>query len=1128
MITNLILNPSSTLNDLFFGFSYKSKPYILHIASLNKDVANGVKEIKISKLKFSKDLKEYQVNQLDINKETYQLQLDLIDYISANHTKYFSFLPKAFLLNLPYNSKLIDKFKLEVTKILKKNMSYITKTILSSEENNDSQLKWLFFSSVANLNNLFLSSQISKKSNESGIDNKNLFDFNLKIPREKQIQFIDFVIEHPDIFAKSHYTFNTSSDFFLPIEQSTTLKTEKDNKVESEIQLNDIEIDFINNINENLKSTFSNNSIYGHNLKKFININLLNFKPFIENSNDYSKKDGLNIIDIMIQNDIDDDFQTIIDSVFSNNFNGYILSSKLLNEKNKENCKKLRNDPEVLKLVETSLKTEGMYIYYLWILNCIHNDCFYVSDGVSTSDQLYFQNAPYVFEETVIKGSLKNTKTTYNILSIEKIFKDNIDILDNILYKFDSINFLLSEENWKKLEIVFNETYKDNLNLIYKKINKIFDILKLENTERSYSRVEELSDYLKNILSYYRYYISDNLKDVLVRLNSYFRVFGDKIRLSKDIIIKKVNQIDEDSYDLFYEVIQSPIKDNNKIELYPINYFLDKESFIEKYNYIKDSVFSDSHNWNFLEDTIDNILTNRKLLFELLLPINKILTESTDVPFKQLPDNIEKLEVFNILGNYVDYFLTKEANLLFKNYNKIIWWLNLYKTEFGDYDIYNDKLIFSELNYEIEFDEDFDYFKNYSVGDDDSLKLDQRLFNYVYNTITDNMRIKSGYKDKKLYIDYKDYKLILKNLNSFELSSESRLSKEIDDLGIKIDPDNIKDYFQKIIVINKDNSIKTIVQVTDDHILNELQNPSHKNEEERNKIVDKKKLLLQYTDAIIYSNQTELDDLKSNNKFSPILVEPIVDSISEDEIDTYLKSFKSQIKKIGDGDYLDKIDDELLENYSLNVFKHMYTNNERKYLNYYTESSVNYNRTLRKPLTAESSSNLMSILYLLSAFTNPLSYSKNNMILYRASQSNKWLDEHVAGDYIVEPGFLSTSISLFAVKDFIKNSNSGILYVIYAPKKTNGIYVKSISDVSEEKEFLLNCGSIFKILKIENRAALDQKNPLSGAAGFVYHLFYIGNISLSILEQFQSRFDNTNKKLYQDLIDIYNNKGKKK
>ena len=220
MITNLILNPSSTINDLFFGFNYKSKPYVLHIASLNKDVANGVKEIKISKLKFSKDLKEYQVNQLDINKGTYQLQLDLIDYISANHTKYFSFLPKAFLLNLPYNSKLIDKFKLEVTKILKKNMSYITKTILSSEENTDSQLKWLFFSSVANLNNLFLSSSISKKTNELGIDNKNLFDFNLKIPREKQIQFIDFVIEHPDVFAKQHYTFNTSPDFFLPIRKS--------------------------------------------------------------------------------------------------------------------------------------------------------------------------------------------------------------------------------------------------------------------------------------------------------------------------------------------------------------------------------------------------------------------------------------------------------------------------------------------------------------------------------------------------------------------------------------------------------------------------------------------------------------------------------------------------------------------------------------------------------------------------------------------------------------------------------------------------------------------------------------------------------------------------------------------
>ena len=108
-------------------------------------------------------------------------------------------------------------------------------------------------------------------------------------------------------------------------------------------------------------------------------------------------------------------------------------------------------------------------------------------------------------------------------------------------------------------------------------------------------------------------------------------------------------------------------------------------------------------------------------------------------------------------------------------------------------------------------------------------------------------------------------------------------------------------------------------------------------------------------------------------------------------------------------------------------------------------------------------------------------------------------------------------------EDFIKYGT------IERNKKTNGIYIKSISDVSKEKEFLLNCGSIFKILKIENRAALDQKNPLSGAAGFVYHLFYIGNISLSIVknEIFEKNANDENKKLYQDLVDIYNNKGKK-
>ena len=40
-------------------------------------------------------------------------------------------------------------------------MSYITKTILSSE-NNDSRIKMVIFSSVANLNNLFYHPKISQ------------------------------------------------------------------------------------------------------------------------------------------------------------------------------------------------------------------------------------------------------------------------------------------------------------------------------------------------------------------------------------------------------------------------------------------------------------------------------------------------------------------------------------------------------------------------------------------------------------------------------------------------------------------------------------------------------------------------------------------------------------------------------------------------------------------------------------------------------------------------------------------------------------------------------------------------------------------------------------------------------
>ena len=65
---------------------------------------------------------------------------------------------------------------------------------------------------------------------------------------------------------------------------------------------------------------------------------------------------------------------------------------------------------------------------------------------------------------------------------------------------------------------------------------------------------------------------------------------------------------------------------------------------------------------------------------------------------------------------------------------------------------------------------------------------------------------------------------------------------------------------------------------------------------------------------------------------------------------------------------------------------------------------------------------------------------------------------------------------------------------IYIPKNLKGVYLEPKTSIPGEKEILLPPGSIFKILKIENRKKYG--NDLGKYNGFLYTLLYIGSATI--------------------------------
>jgi len=227
----------------------------------------------------------------------------------------------------------------------------------------------------------------------------------------------------------------------------------------------------------------------------------------------------------------------------------------------------------------------------------------------------------------------------------------------------------------------------------------------------------------------------------------------------------------------------------------------------------------------------------------------------------------------------------------------------------------------------------------------------------------------------------------------------------------------------------------------------------------------------------------------------------IKDSIPESELEVIENKFKDVLNPQSTNFNEMKSVYADLEDY----FDTIYMNDKfsASFLKYTTSSYNTFNNFFRTKGINHSELEYSVLFNLLEAFYHVPS-QKNPLILLRGSKTDAWLSKKVAGDYVIETGFLSTSLDRYSALNFT-SEEYGIMYIIYLPKSAKGIYIAPISEYETECEFLLPPGSVFRILSIENGNTSELKflqayNKTKKNIGLIYKLLYVGSVTKSLTD----------------------------
>ena len=696
----LYLIPGSNNLNVSYGFLKNGIPYVIRLAELSTLVSNNLWELKISKLKYSKDLKEYKFDQAAMDKQSLNDYIRVIEYLFSKISMGVKLKIKGLLFNFPSTTKTdaISYLQKKTFNIIRHSLSSLKSHKIPS---NSSEYKWLFlFKDMGGLDKVF--SNFSSDMTPDEIEN---FDI------ENAVRDI-FINPKLYVPAKS-IRFNKDFSHFPeihPTKEQTNLESDSSEDISDEL-LDKI----VENKNELHQLTAKKGSNFLDKNTLLPKINYLAHKDIIERGleldDDISKERKKNILEtkdyydavlhilntpihpdffnyflkeIRILGDKPNDFWvnelydkidnhavyvflrecSNIVSIFDKNKNRNIATECFLDENDsddviKDKIQKQINEPIIVK-------------DFNWIFRNLPN--MLQGDGKVDTHTVFDKTINYSLHMMTFFDKLNTFEAKNQIDNIKEIGSIKV-LFDNICIQFDKdpkrgfkiICDNLYDTHDKKLRSVFpsfydwiinyikieeNKTYDVQHDLFFKKIVYTFDY-DLKNDYMTNSDEKSLSQFTFNRL--------------LEKMKSTYKLKAE------DIFTKEMVENFHVPTELLssYNITESTVDSFKKWLLH----WLDNNEMV-----IEDSPFINS-----IRDQIDNPKSKQRLL--LLHQKNTFIKDSL-TSSKPVIDSIDKQEIEKIEEGYKDEnkpfeesFDLNEQDKNFKKYYYNFVWKNQERKE---------------------------------------------------------------------------------------------------------------------------------------------------------------------------------------------------------------------------------------------------------------------------------------------------------------------------------------------------------------------------------------------------------------------------------------------------------------
>ena len=713
-------------------------------------------------------------------------------------------------------------------------------------------------------------------------------------------------------------------------------------------------------------------------------------------------------------------------------------------------------------VVGTSLNLHGCpkdhraLTYYIKLFNAIFH---YIKENFTqyknSMDNLIF-NFPKDFESDInfrnnLWNNLSKIGFNYEHDYFHSFFHNTL-ILGNNLHIFD--------------KVIETANIDNSVSKLYLESNRyLSDVVLSKEYEQKFRKIHPISH---SILSDYELFNFTNKP--IVKLD---KAFLDKISEINKIKIPNFN------YDYY--------------KLYQINFGFSKNELINRINKLNNQTVIPEYKDDYIETIVNMKDYFDKILNLLKMSISDIIQEYTD--------NIKSIELF--LDNELDNELDEKLKffLYWFKYN----YLNIKKNIL--------QFNMSKLEYRVSFELDPSInFLNYIKQN--SKKVEVEVFKYFLNKFSEFTDIPFEHLLNLKFTDEDKHKLKEKKDTFNKILSKSKNPKTYQEsYGNLIRFQN--NYYPRLNLIpwNSDNS--NLVD-TDELLKNNV------SEEEKQDKILFRKLLEDYYYFKDHSNFDETNFLNKffiKNKCSKEQQNTLIfklkstdhykDTINESELLKITEEFKDSYNPVTANDNkLEEKHNELLKQFS-NLFDYheiklavqRYSGAFFNTFNYFMRAAEGRSYDIK---------DVKFIVNLVKMYFNKDATIKENLIVYRGSRNNAWLKNKIAGDYVIEQGFLSTTLSYAIAKKFNKDSEDlkskalmGELYEIYIPKGRKGVYIEDVTTMKKEYEILLPPGSLFKILSIENRATHPNKK-IKLQSGMIYKLLYLGAVTRDLANM---RFD---------------------